>query len=147
MFFPRFYFLSNDELLEILSETKNAHKVQPHLKKIFEGIHQLIFFDAKTIQGMKSNENEVVYFVEMIKPQQADGLVEVWIKELEQAMRKCLKSELLKTIDFYESTIPTTKSGEKILKKSELISKLPAQIVLLVQHIYWTSEVTQVIIK
>jgi dynein heavy chain, axonemal len=54
-----------------LSETKNPLRVQPHLKKCFEGIAKLNFTERVEIVGMISADGEVVAFDGIIYPAEA----------------------------------------------------------------------------
>lgn len=51
--FPRFYFISNDDLLDILVNANEPELLQPHFKKCFDNINKLKF--EVSIQKVKFN--------------------------------------------------------------------------------------------
>ncbi|KAJ4452622.1 putative dynein heavy chain 2 [Paratrimastix pyriformis] len=61
--FPRFYFLSNEELLDFTDQ--RPQNVQRHLPKCFEGIRSLKFGEANVIQAMCSAEGESIPFAQV----------------------------------------------------------------------------------
>ena len=44
--FPRFYFLSDDDLLEIIGQSKDPKPILAHIYKMFEGVFSLELVDA-----------------------------------------------------------------------------------------------------
>ncbi|OHT02341.1 Dynein heavy chain family protein [Tritrichomonas foetus] len=127
--FPRFYFLSNDELLSILSQTKDPTAVQRHLRRCFENVGSLTFEEDLKMTAMNSCEGEHVPFVRSLYP---EGNVEHWLLEVEAVMRETLKDILGKAVAEY----PT-------LPRTEWVLNWPAQIVLCGAMIYWTKHVEE----
>jgi dynein heavy chain, axonemal len=131
--FPRFYFLSNDELLSILSDSRNPLAVQPHLQKCFDNIKSLVFADAKTIVAMRSSEGEEVAFSNPVKVM---GNVESWLNDVERAMRATLAHRLSSCLRAYSTA-----------KRTAWFFEHPAQCVTTVDQIVWTRDVEDVIVK
>ncbi|KAL8008233.1 putative dynein heavy chain region D6 P-loop domain, dynein heavy chain, domain-2 [Plasmopara halstedii] len=135
IYFPRFFFLSNDELLEILAETKDPLRVQPHLKKAFDGINQLEFQKNLDISAMLSPEMEKVPFhyekiaQKRINPTQSGGNVEIWLEEVEMAMKKSVAFYLDESIVEYSTK-----------ERLEWVQQWPGQVVLAVNQTMWTQQ-------
>ncbi|CDJ34396.1 uncharacterized protein EMH_0001030 [Eimeria mitis] len=119
--FARFYFLSNDELLEILSETTDPLKVQPFLCKVFENMNELEFSPDLVATAMFSAEGERMAFVKGLIT--AGRGVETWMQDLEQIMKLSVRESLHKAILDYPTSERTTwatkHAGQCVLNGSQ----------------------------
>lgn len=59
--FHRFYFVGDEDLLEIIGNTKNVARLQKHFKKMFAGVSSILLNEDNTIiTGISSREGEEV---------------------------------------------------------------------------------------
>uniref|UniRef100_A0A803SSJ0 Dynein axonemal heavy chain 17 n=1 Tax=Anolis carolinensis TaxID=28377 RepID=A0A803SSJ0_ANOCA len=124
--FPRFYFVSSADLLDILSNGNDPVEVSRHLAKLFDSMAKLKFrLDAsgqplKFGLGMYSKEDE---YVDFDKECDLSGQVEIWLNRLLERMQSTLRKEISDAVVTYE---------EK--PREQWLFDYPAQI-------WWTTEV------
>jgi dynein heavy chain len=138
--FPRFFFLSNDELLEILAETKDPLRVQPHLKKCFDGINSLQFQSNLDITACFDPKGEKLDFPydkvnhKKINPNESGGNVEKWLIEVEAMMKKSLAY----VIDF--AMVDASKSD-----RIEWLKRWQGQVIICCNQTRWCADVEKVL--
>jgi len=143
--FPRFYFLSNAALLDLLSFGHDPQAVQKHLGDCFDNVSKLEYttephptdptappVPTKTAIGMHSKEGEE--YVPLASDFHCVGAVEEWLNRLVTAMRSTLMDIMSKakfTADHWEVDRP----------RQKWLFDYPAQVALTASQIIWTEEV------
>lgn len=131
LYFSRFFFLSNHEMLQILSETKNPQNIQSFLCKCFSGIHHLQMDESgNIIYGIISSMNENVQFLNRVSISETGGKVEKWLLQVENEMYSAVRNEV---INGYADYV-TSERIDWAINWSQMI-------VLVVASIFWTSDI------
>ncbi|XP_077407169.1 dynein axonemal heavy chain 9 isoform X2 [Vanacampus margaritifer] len=131
--FPRFYFISSADLLDILSNGTNPHQVQRHLSKLFDNMAKLRFEademgnPSETGLGMYSKDEEYVPFNQSCD---CSGQVEVWLNQVLDTMRSTVRHEMTESVTTYEDK-----------PREQWLFDYPAQVALTCNQIWWTSDV------
>lgn len=135
--FARFYFVSNQALLDILSNGNNPEKVDDYLGDCFDGLRCLEFvrgpgipYPSKRAKGMHSKETEYVPFNNEFV---AAGAVENYLCDLERCMQHTLR-------DVLEAAKQTADLWGIENKRDIWLQDYCAQIALLATQVMWTDE-------
>ncbi|KAJ3258377.1 Dynein heavy chain 5, axonemal [Boothiomyces macroporosus] len=124
--FPRFFFVSDPALLEILGQASDSHTIQAHLKSVFDNVDKVQFHDKEydKIVGLESSEGERVT---LSRPMLAAGNVEMWLGTLLKSMQISV-NDIIREAAGRVNDVPLQK----------FMDEYPAQIGLLCCQIQWT---------
>ncbi|XP_017781324.1 PREDICTED: dynein heavy chain 10, axonemal [Nicrophorus vespilloides] len=136
--FPRFFFISTDELLSILGSS-DPGVVQEHMLKMFDNIKSLRLGldsqDRMTASAMISAEREIMEFRNAVF---AEGKVEEWMNDVQFEMRRSNRFQTKKSIyDYGKTQRPRTK----------WMMDYQGMICLAANQVWWTAEVENVFEK
>ena len=137
--FPRFYFVGDKDLLEIIGNSNETTRVAKHFRKMFAGISGVQANDDNVITAIVSREGEVVCLkreVSLIKlPKIKD-----WLTALDSSVKTTLAELLSEAVAEFETFFL---SGSELDNFLEYLTRFPAQIAILGAQVVWTRSVQE----
>ncbi|GAB7350693.1 hypothetical protein MBLNU459_g1254t2 [Dothideomycetes sp. NU459] len=133
--FPRFYFVGDEDLLEIIGNSNDTLRIAKHLRKMFAGISGVITDEEANIVGITSKEGEQVTLKKSISLAKTPRVNE-WLGLLETSMKETIADLFVKAVGDFD-----TIGGQEDVDASALeayIVEYPAQVVVLAAQACWT---------
>ena len=134
--FARFYFIGDEDLLEIIGNSKDVHKITRHFNKMFAGMNSLISEDGNELKGMISREFEEVQFDKSVKISD-DPVVYQWLRKVQEQMHFTLATKLERAV----SEISEMDYIGKVDDFIKWIEQYPAQITVLSSQVLWSASI------
>ncbi|KAJ1982313.1 dynein heavy chain [Dimargaris xerosporica] len=137
--FPRFYFVGDEDLLEIIGNSKEVGRIQKHFKKMFAGLCFIQLTDDESqIVGMTSREGERVAFHTPISLVEHPKIND-WLTLLEREMKHTLALLLTEAV----GSLQITFAGDQLVQADFLqwLNQFPAQLVVLAAQVVWSQTV------
>ncbi|KAH8028133.1 hypothetical protein HPB51_013180 [Rhipicephalus microplus] len=136
--FPRFYFVGDEDLLEIIGNSKNIPRLQKHFKKMFAGVASIVLNEENTlVTGLSSKEGEEMVFSTPVSIAENPKINE-WLTLVEKEMRvtlaKRLASAVAESAPFKQGTI----NQQEYMAWTD---RYQSQIVVLAAQISWSEDV------
>lgn len=129
--FPRFYFVGDEDLLEIIGNSNDTLRIAKHFRKMFAGLSGLLMDSESNITGFTAKEGEEV---QLRKPISLVKIPKIndWLSALENSMRYTLADLLGEAAAMFQSLIESQEINPESLQN--YVSSFPAQIVVLLRR-------------
>lgn len=142
--FPRFYFVGDEDLLEIIGNSNDTLRIAKHFRKMFAGLAGLIMDQESIITGFTSKEGEEVQLkkpVSLVK----NPRINDWLAALENNMKHTLAELLSEGLVAFQALC----DASVIVQDSfdEYLSRFPAQIVVLGAQVAWSTSVQSALVS
>lgn len=136
--FPRFYFVGDEDLLEIIGNSNDTMRIAKHFRKMFAGLSGLLMDEESTITGFTSKEGEQVQLKKSISLVKTPKIND-WLAALENNMKSSLSELLGEAVQSFQSLLSTSEID--VASFNNYLTAFPAQIVVLAIQASWTASV------